>query len=180
MLGEERAVRIRNAVAAVSIAAIVIATVPLAGCQRAAEKASEALVENATGVDVDTDENKVTIEGEDGAVEIQSGSELPDGFPSDAPVYDADIDSSGKVSVQGTTSWTVAQTTGDAVEDVLSFFSDELASGGWVENGKTQSEVDGSTIALIGATKGAMQYTVSIQQEEDQEVTIAISVNESE
>lgn len=154
----------------------------LTGCQSAAEKATEALVEGATGVDVEENGEKVTIEGEDGSsVEIQSGSaELPEDFPSDAPVYDADIDSAGKIASDGTTSWTVMQTTGDEFDDVLAFFSDEFAAGGWVENSNTQTESDGTKIAFVGATKGTLQLALTVQQESGQDTSIGLTVNEGE
>lgn len=174
--------RMRIVLAALLVIASLASASMLTGCQSAAEKATEALVEGATGVDVDEKGDKVTIEGEDGSsVEIQSGSaELPEGFPSDAPIYDADIDSAGKIASDGTTSWTVMQTTGDEFDDVLAFFADELAGGGWVENNNTQSENDGTKIGFVGATKGTMQLALTVQQESGQDTSIMLSVNEEE
>jgi hypothetical protein len=172
--------RTRTALAVLLAIGLLASASLVAGCQSAAEKATEAMVEGATGVSVDEDGDKVTIEGEDGSVEIQSGQDLPEDFPGDAPVYDADIESSGRIGVEGTTSWTVTQTTGDSFEDVTAYFAEELASSGWTESGNTQSESDGSKVAFIGASKGTLQFALTVQQDEGSDTDIAITVNEGE
>lgn len=101
-----------------SLALLALAVVLLfgvAGCKSssktASEKAAEKIAEDQPGVeDVDIDENKVTVTGEDGEqIEIQgSGAELPDGFPSDIPVYEnGTIETSGKITADGATNYTV-------------------------------------------------------------------------
>lgn len=172
----------RSRTVVVMVALALLGSLLLAtGCQKAAEEATEAAIEGATGIDVETDEDKVTIEGEDGSsVEIQSGGELAEDFPSDAPVYDAPIESSGRIGTEGALSWTVVQTTSDDFDEVVAYFEGELASKGWTVNGNTSNTADGSSMAIIGAEKDSLQYTVSVQQDEGQDVSVAISVNQSQ
>ncbi len=65
-----------------------------------------------------------------------SGSEasdtLPEGFPADVPVYDGTIVDSEKTDADGGTGYTVDLTAPDAVDDVVSWYEDELAGGGWI------------------------------------------------
>ncbi len=176
--GEEPMKTARIVMASLLVIAVMGASLMLTGCEKAAEQASEALVEGATGVDVDADENKVTIEGEDGStVEIQSSdAELPDGFPDDVPVYDAAIESSSKFSADGGTSYAVSQTTGDDFDDVLAWFKAELADSGWSESGSTSSESDGAKFGLIAATKGGNELSVGVQSEDGSETQITLTV----
>lgn len=71
-----------------SCAFAITALIALPGCQKAAEKATEAALERAIGVKVDKEGNKTTIKTEQGDVNITaadtSGSvTLPAGFPTD-------------------------------------------------------------------------------------------------
>ena len=164
----------------ITLALVLVAgALALVGCNKIAEEASEAIVEGATGVDVEVDEEKVTIEGEDGeSIEIQGeSSELPDGFPDEMPVYDADIVSSTRMAVDNQTSYTVIQTTTDSSDDVIAWYHDELAKEGWTEAGTTESEVDGAKFAMFIIERSGVEGTVSVHQDADtQEVMISTTV----
>lgn len=113
----------------VALVLALVALVGLTGCAKIAEKA----IEDATGVSVDEDDGTVTIEGEDGAsiTVNDEGTELPEGYPDDAPVYDGTIASAWESTDQGKTTYMVSVTTKDSIGDVVDWYKSELESEGW-------------------------------------------------
>ena len=138
--------------------------ISVAGCQavedKIAEETSEKLVEGATGVDVETSEDEVTITGEDGkSITSSQSGELPEDFPTDVPVYEGDIESS--LFTEG--NFTVAIKTADSAEDVYAWCLDEVKAGGWEVKSEFKAEGGG----MIAAEKDGnmVQYTLSSTDE---------------
>lgn len=151
----------------------------LSGCQKAAEEAVEGAIEGATGVDVETEDNSVTYETEDGStVEITGEQEdVPEGFPGDMPVYDADIENSSKISAgdEGT-GYYVGLVTEDAYEDVFDWYKSKLEDEGWDILAEVNAGEAGARSGVITISKGTSEGGVTFA--EDGEVTrIAISIN---
>jgi len=112
----------------------------LVGCQSIAEKATEAAIEDATGVKVDQDDDSVTITGEDGSsITAGQGGELPEGFPEDAPVYDGDI----TTSLVTEDSFTIGIETDDEWTEVWDWYLAELDSEGWTSTSELKLEDSG-------------------------------------
>lgn len=153
---------------------------PLAGCQKVAEKAAQKAVESATGVKVDQNGDKVTIEGDNGeSVEIQGGSssKLPDNLPSDFPVYDATLISASSVTGSEGTSFFLSFETDKPVSDVHDWYKTQLPDKGWtVENDMTNT-ADGQDSALVSAKKGDLGCQVTVIGESGK-TTIETVVNQ--
>lgn len=82
-------------------------------------------------------------------------TELPDGWPADAPVYEGDIIEATK---DGDT-YTVGIKTSDAAQDVLEWYRGQFADGGWTIMSDQKSDIGGTVMAtksgvVLNATAG--------------------------
>jgi len=112
----------------------------LVGCQSIAENATEAAIEDATGVKVDQDDDSVTITGEDGSsITASENGELPEGFPEDAPVYDGSI----TTSLVTEENYTIGIETDDEWATVWDWYVAELESEGWTKTTELKLEDSG-------------------------------------
>jgi len=139
----------------------------LVGCQSIAEKATEAAIEDATGVKVDQEGDSVTITGEDGSsITAGQGGELPEGFPEDAPVYDGDI----TTSLVTEDSFTIGIETDDEWTKVWDWYTAELESEGWT----TTSELKVEDSGMLSGEKDdrLIQITVGPNSNEDAKTMI--------
>lgn len=129
----------------------------LSGCgvadrivENATEKAVGNLVEQATGVSVDEDEGTVTIKGKDGEQVEISGTEgkLAEGFP--LPLYDgAKVNSSGRMSVNGKTSYTAEIAFGGDATAVADYYEKVMKERGIEEVNRIESDSDGELIIIL-------------------------------
>src|SRR5690349_1717268 len=91
----------RGGARAAVVAAMVVATSLVAGCgggspsENAGEKIAEEAMESAGGgdVDVDIDDDQVTIEGEEGTIKVGTG-DVPDSFPDELTIAEGEVISS--------------------------------------------------------------------------------------
>ncbi len=151
------------------------------GCRNIAEKAAQSAVEKATGVKVEEDGDKVTIQGEDGEMEISSkeGS-LPSGWPDEAPLYDkAQISGSTSTKTGGQSYFTVSMTTDDPLDTVFDWWKGEFESKGWSIDNEMVFESDGVKTGSLVATKGDLNSTIWIAEEDDGSLAIAVQVTQS-
>jgi hypothetical protein len=165
----------RTIVLLFALAVLVLA----AGCGNLAEKAAETAVEGATGVDIEDDGDSVTIETDEGTVEIGSGEgELPEDFPDDVPVYDAEITSQGKVSTSDGTMWTVVLSTGDSYADVVSWYKDELAGTDWQQDALLESATPNNSASFILSKGEDANAAIAISEPEgggDIDITLTVT-----
>ncbi|NTU70655.1 MAG: hypothetical protein HGB10_02375 [Coriobacteriia bacterium] len=159
---------------------MVVAVFALSGCQQMAQKATEAAVEKATGVKVDTNAGTISTTDEDGNTTELSAAEgtYPDGFPSDFPQYaNGKVDSGLKGSTNGEESFTVIIMTADAAADVFKWYTDELKSAGW----KIDQSMDGTNseaaFASIVAIKDGQKAGITISRaQDDPETSIMVGL----
>jgi hypothetical protein len=148
-------------------------------CPWLGEQAAEEAIEQSTGgeVEIDDDGESVSIDTEDGSMEIQGGdsAEVPSDFPSSMPVYDGDIVMSSSIETGDGTAYTIGIETGDSVDDVASWYESELESNGWTISGQFSADDAGSTMHTFVVEGGDGQGTVIIG-EEDGKTAISISV----
>ncbi len=117
-----------------------------------------------------------TLKANDGDTTINygSGASLPEGFPSDVPIYQpSTILGSTKTNEDH---FTVSVSTEDAPDKVGTYYKDQLLGGGWT---KTLESNQGKSIVLI-FKKSDVQASVSTstRMDGDKEITyISISVN---
>jgi hypothetical protein len=148
----------------------------MTGCGAIVEKAVKSGVEGATGVKVDKSGTGVTVTGKDGSSLTSSADgTLPEGFPSDMPLYQNAKITTGLASDSGTgKAFVVALTTTDAPADVLAWYESQLKDKGWNVT-STMKTGDGG---LLGGEKGTSAFTLAVTNGSgDAGTEISISVS---
>ena len=97
-----------------------------------------------------------------GVGEVSTSNKVPDAFPKDFPIYSgAKVTASSKVTAAGKDTLFVNWETGDAVDKVKQYFSDQFDKGPW----KSTSNIDSNGSLLFGAenkdSKKSATLTVS-------------------
>lgn len=160
----------RRTLSIVLVLALALPLIGIAGCAKIAETAAEKAVESATGVDVNSDSGEVTI-GDDGnstTVDTDNAT-VPDGWPSDAPVYDGTITASLSNEYEGKKSYQMVIETDDSFGDIHAWFKSELEDNGWTIS--TNMETD--TGSMIIATKDDLQFTMASGDGDEKAVSIS-------
>ena len=167
-------------IAALATIALLLGTA-LTGCGFAAEQASEAIVEGSTGADVEIDDDgeSVSIETEDGSVEISGGDSatIPDGFPKDVPLYDGALVMSQKFDTEDGVAYNIGIKTDDGANDVAEWYSDEFASEGWTVTTESTNDTGDMTMVSFQVEKNGRMTQVIIA-EEDGGTQIAVTTTE--
>ena len=155
------------------------------GClgQKISEKITEEVIEKAIeseggeNVDIDLDDGEMTIESDDGEVNISMGADLPDNFPDNVPVYpDMEIISSWAVTEDDKDSYSINGLTDDAGDDVFAWYKSKLS--GWdIENEFSASGDDVKTSSL-SAKSGGLVTVIMVVETEDEGTNIIQSVTE--
>lgn len=140
------------------------------GCSCAAEKVTENLVEEATGVEVDQDGDSVTItgEGEDGEQVTITGGEggsVPEDFPTDFPIYDGKVTGSSSLATGDGSMYTVSVETEDGLDAVKAFFDEELEAEGWTVVFTNEMTQDGVTTVNYALEKAGRNGTITASLE---------------
>ena len=163
--------RIGRATTAVLLAISLV--VLLGACQDLAEEA----VEQQTGIDIEQDDEGVTITGSEGE-EIQYGTaSLPEGWPADVPVYEGvEIQASTSFTLPEGTQMSATMTTSDAYADVAAWYKSAVADGGWTIESEASFETDGRATSLLGLEKDGMQATINVSDGGDGITTIVTGV----
>ncbi len=165
--------------------------------ERIAEEAIEKAIEKDSGenVEIDLEEGEMTIQSDEGEVSISSdddsieiksdegevtigvGTELPDGFPGNVPVYpDMEITTSWKSTENDKASYSISGLTDDGGDGVFAWYKDKLS--GWdIEGEFTMSGDDGKTSTLSAKGSGLV-VTVMVFETEDEGTTIVQTVVE--
>lgn len=147
------------------------------GCGKAAEKASETIIEsNIPGggsVDINSDDGMITIETPEGNVQAGESVALPDNFPEDIPIPEGvtwnlvqNISSDGAtgVTAQGMLSQTVAE--------VANFIKTEAAAKNWTT---VQSFQQAGEMEMHTFSKGERNLHVTISHADDQTALVISS-----
>ena len=147
--------------------------------EKIAEEAIEKAIESDSGenVDIDFDDDEITIKSDDGEVSIGMGSDLPDNFPDNVPVYpDMEIISSWSVTEDDKDSYSINGLTEDAGDDVFAWYKESLS--GWeIENEFSASGDDVKTSSL-SAKSGGLVVVIMVVETEDEGTSIMLSVTE--
>jgi len=123
----------------------------LSGCgEKTAEKTAEKAIEKSTNgqVDVDIDDNTISVNTNEGSMQAGEEVSLPAGFPSDVHVVDGTITMATNVTENDM--YTVSVQTTKSVAAVKAEYDAQLVKDGWTIAAST-AILDG---ALISATKG--------------------------
>jgi len=145
----------RGITSIVAVLLMVVLSASLVGCQQAIESATKAGIEKATGVSTDGDSVTIKKDGEEVTVGASKDGDLPEGFPSDFPMFDPITITSGmKAASNGKVSYTAtAKVEGTPFDDVTKFYAEELKAKGW-EVKQTGGTTGDTGVGSIDATKG--------------------------
>ena len=138
------------------VAAVLVALLAMTGCGLLLRKG----VESATGVKVDQGTGKTTVTGKNGETATIQEGKIPDGLPSDFPVYQGTVKLGNKVTTgEGTTFSIVIETTDDA-KTVGDWYDAKLKAAGWKIDGRNDVTTNGKSITTISATSGSKQAMI--------------------
>lgn len=144
------------------VGALVIALAfALVGCKSTSEKISGGVV----GGDVEVDEDRVTIETDEGQTTIAGGEGvLVDEFPKDFPLYDdARVETSTSFgSPDGRNQVYVLLSSDDSVSDVYDWYKRKLPSGGWTLTDDVKMSTGDGELAQLVAESGEREAALMI------------------
>lgn len=111
---------------------------------------------------VDINNGSINVQGKDGSSVSIGNAKLPDGFPSDVPVYTpSKITGSSKYNGN---KYTVVLTTADSASKVQDYYKTQLEANGWSSGAGTGSiNFESGTVATF--TKGNQTLFVTITSE---------------
>lgn len=141
-----------------------------------AEKATEKILGQATGTNVDINGNAIQINDNGAALNFGNNS-MPADFPSSIPLYKGATITSSFANGQDTNSgrnWTIMFTSTDAVASVNGFFSDALKKNGWT----TTYNYNLDQSYGYTAKHGELSITVTISPSDDGKSNIFMSVEQ--
>jgi hypothetical protein len=155
----------RRITSIVAVLLMVVLSASLVGCQQAIESATKAGIEKATGVSTDGDSVTIKKDGEEVTLGGSTDGKLPEGFPSDFPMFDPITITSGMKASNGAkvTFTTTAKVSGKSFDEVTKFYADELKAKGW-EVKQTGSMTGDTGVGSIDATKGTDKAAIQFVQ----------------
>lgn len=160
---------------------VLISTVGLSACglgekaaNKAVEKAVEKSVEGDGDVDINTEDGSFTVENEDGKMSFGVG-DVPEEFPQDVPLPVGEYTVSTS-SVQGDEIMVMLTMPFTDLDELVTYFADELASAGYTVGDKSQyTAEDMAQVTMIG-TNAERQVTISMLAIRDEQVTVTYGV----
>lgn len=137
-------------------------------------------IESKTGVKIDTSEKKgLTFTDTNSGTKVNIGEQkIPEGFPSDFPLY-PNAKPSGSVSggKQDTQGFWFVLLTPDSYEAVSDFYKTNLKGKGWI----TTETVTTDTAETFAVSKGNLEGTVVVSRnKDDKETSIFIALSSKE
>jgi hypothetical protein len=158
--------RLRIAIAILVLMALALS---VTGCGALIKSAAE----QATGVKVDQSGDGVTVTGPDGqTVTTGESAELPDGFPTDVPLYEGKIVSSVKTG----NGFLVSLETPDEAKAIYDWYQTEVEAEGWTKTTEMSTPEGG----LIAAEKAGSTLAVNVgYSASDKKSTIILTVDTS-
>ena len=141
-----------------TVVAILLTALLLSGCGMLAQKAAE----KATGVSVDQNGGKTTINGPNGqsATLSSDSGKVPDGLPASVPVYAGPIEGSTAITTPQGKSYQFVVQTPDDVATVLAWYKTQLAEKGWTV--EAAATMGGDKQGLVSAKNGTSQLAVTL------------------
>lgn len=114
-------------------------------------------VKKATNGTVNVGDKGVTIKDKNGNSSFSTEAKLPDGFPSDVPIYKP---STITVGAKTGNNYDVSLQTSDSSQKVISYYKTELAKDGWSANSDGSSETTIGNVTTETMTKDNRTVTV--------------------
>jgi hypothetical protein len=132
-----------------AVALIVVLALALTGCQMVAQKA----IEGATGVKVDKNGESVTITGKNGEQASIGSGKVPDGFPTDVPVYQGPVTMGYKQDQGGKVAYYVTLETPDPAKTVVDWYEKQLTDQGWTKKDRNDATAGSGETSIFSAEK---------------------------
>lgn len=145
--------------AALMIVIALAGGVTLVGCGQMAESATEKLIEEAAGgdVNIDVEGDGVTIEGEDGGFAVGGDLSLPENWPAEIPTYGGG--SLVMVSVDSASGGaTAVWSTDESVDDAAASIRGAVEGAGYAIDSESQME----GLRAFSATGNGYRLDVSV------------------
>jgi hypothetical protein len=153
---------------------LALALFAMSGCQNMAEKATEAAVEKATGVDVEKNGDSVTVKTDEGEATVSSDAKLPDDFPQDVPIYEnATIETAITNKVDAGTSYLIGMKSDDDAGEVYAWYKQAFEDEGWTI--LSSMEV-GDSVGGLAAEKDTRTSNLSIGYGAEKKAEISLTV----
>ena len=155
-----------------AVVLVVVLATAVQGCQFVAQKA----IESATGVKVDQSGKGVTITGKNGATAEIGTNKVPDGWPTDIPVYAGTVTLGNKLDQNGKSAFMVTVETPDAPKTVADFYAEKLVAAGWKQTTRNDGSANGNDMSIIIFEKGDQRAAVSATSNASNGKTV-VSIN---
>jgi hypothetical protein len=153
---------------------VILLALMLTGCQAIVENAAKGALEGATGVKVDTSGDSLTVTGQDGGTTTVGGKSLPEGMPSDFPVYEGTIITSGKMATAEGSNFSFSMETPDGVQTVSDWYKAEFEKAGWTVDKTFVGGDAGSETSMMVAKKGTSEANVTGGGQEGKTTIISV------
>lgn len=121
------------------------------------------------GLDINTQEKTVTVNKNGESVSVGENAKLPDGFPSDVPIYEpSDVIASLST---GKDSYSASLVSNDSVSKISEYYTSELSKNGWQSSedttsitlqsgsGATYTKGDRTLLVIIASDKSSANKT---------------------
>ncbi|MHB1347134.1 MAG: hypothetical protein ACYCXK_06535 [Candidatus Humimicrobiaceae bacterium] len=166
------------------IAIIIVLTITsFSGCARIGTKLVENAIEKAAGGDADFDLEEggvVVTDGKGGKTEIGENAKLPDGWPSDTPLYpDTELSMSTRAENADTDKnefSVLGEITSGTIKDVYNWYKDKYASGWEIPTDQYTESEDGD-FAVLNFKSDKYDVSVMVTQS-DETATLTMAVKE--
>lgn len=142
------------------------------------DKLTEAIVENISGenVDINSEDGSFSVKSDDGSFTYGT-EELPEGFPSNIPLYEGQkLTSSYRSSTDSGNTWSVTAETNDSVDKVDDYFDEKFTGwtneGEFAANGTTSTTYRQGTLSVsltIGKNVSGDKTNISYLVSEDKQ-----------
>ena len=142
------------------------------------EEAIEQSIESEGGqAEVDISEGEFTVKTEEGETSWGTGTEMPDNFPKDVPLY-PDMTPTSSMSGQddGKEFFFVSFESRDPGEKIYNWYGKELSSGGWAIDFESSSASDGGKFYQISGSNGTYLTYVAITEESGGVTSVGLDV----
>lgn len=118
------------------------------------------------------DDKKVTLGNGD---EVTVSDDLPEDFPDDFPIYDgADLQGSAQGEASGINGFVVTWKTGDDLDDVKTFYDEELADGSWTSTSSGEQGGNSAFWLVENEDKSKAAYVTTTTDGSDTIILVTI------
>jgi len=161
---------------------LVVAMVALSGCfltdkikdkvsNEVGEKVTEKVLESATGTDIDLETNSATVNS-NGNVISYGTQELPDGFPSNIPVYQPSTIVFSSSTTDG--DYSVSLEVKDTYANVVAYYDTNIKSNNWTVDYSSNYNSDGTRMTMMNLSKNNELLDITITETDASTVSVGL------